>query len=159
MLVATFCEHFLWHLLSLFPFGILLIYTSIITLLQEELNKHNNGAQASQPVQKTQSHMPQKVDIYSQVKGPEKRGCVHCIGNIPKPKKPKASLSENQELRDELKKMRASLEKMRESQEKTNMFMANMMFVIQNRLWQICLNVLLQAAKQVYYILRFEFIF
>ncbi|KEH32473.1 uncharacterized protein [Medicago truncatula] len=78
----------------------------------EELNKHNNGAQASQPVQKTQSHMPQKVDIYSQVKGPEKRGCVHCIGNIPKPKKPKASLSENQELRDELKKMRASLEKM-----------------------------------------------
>jgi hypothetical protein len=96
--------------------------------------------------------MPRKVDIYSQVKGPEKRGRVHCIGNIPKPKKTKASLSEYQELRDELKKMRVSLEKMRESQGKTNMFMANMMSVIQNRLSQEDLNVLLQAAKQVYYI-------
>ena len=66
-----------------------------------------------------------------------------CIGNIPKPKKSKASLSENQELRDELKKMR-------ESQERTNVFMASMMLVIQNRLSQEDLNDILQAAKQVY---------
>jgi uncharacterized protein YeeX (DUF496 family) len=80
---------------------------------------------------------------------------VRCIGNIPKPKKSKASLSENQELRDELKKMR-------ESQERTNVFMANMMSVIQNRLSQEDLNDILQAAKQVYYIidiLLFEFRF
>ena len=69
-----------------------------------------------------------------------------CIGNIPKPKKSKASLSENQELRDELKKMR-------ESQERTNMFMASMMLVIQNRLSQEDLNDILQVAKQVYYII------
>jgi len=77
---------------------------------------------------------------------------VRCIGNIPKLKKSKASLSENQELRDELQKMR-------ESQEMT---MANMMSVIQNRLSQEDLNVILQAAKQVYYIidiLLFEFKF
>jgi len=80
---------------------------------------------------------------------------VCCIGNIPKPKKSKASLSENQELRDELKKMR-------ESQERTNMFMASMMLVIQNRLSQEDLNDILQVAKQVYYIidiLLFEFRF
>ncbi|XP_058739724.1 uncharacterized protein LOC131611912 [Vicia villosa] len=85
--------------------------------------------------------MPWKDDIYSQVKGPEKRGHVRCIGNIPKPKKSKAFLSENQELRDELKKMR-------ESQERTNVFMENMMSVIQNRLSQEDLNVILQAARQ-----------
>ena len=99
--------------------------------------------------------MPWKNDIYSRVKGAEKRRHVRCIGNIPKPKKSKASLSENQELRDELKKMR-------ESQERTNVFMANMMSVIQNRLSQEDLNDILQAAKQVYYIidiLVFEFRF
>jgi len=60
---------------------------------------------------------------------------------------------ENQELRDELKKMR-------ESQERTNVFMTNMMSVIQNRLSQEDLNDIIQAAKQVYYIidiLLFEF--
>jgi len=80
---------------------------------------------------------------------------VRCIGNILKPKKSKVSLSENQELRDELKKMR-------ESQERTNVFMASMMPVIQNRLSQEDLNDILQAAKQVYYIidiLLFEFRF
>ena len=62
-------------------------------------------------------------------------------------------MSENQELRDELKKMR-------ESQERTNVFMTNMMSVIQNRLSQEDLNDIIQAAKQVYYIidiLLFEF--
>ena len=130
-----------------------LIYISII-IFQEELNKHNNEVETSQSVG-TQSHMPWKNDIYSRVKGAEKRGHVRCIGNIPKPKKSKASLSENQELRDELKKMR-------ESQERTNVFMANMMSVIQNRLSQEDLNDILQAAKQVYYIidiLLFEFRF
>ncbi|XP_058775086.1 uncharacterized protein LOC131649340 [Vicia villosa] len=76
--------------------------------LIEELNKHNNEAETSQSIEKTPSHLPWTDDIYSQVKGPEKRGRVKCLGNIPKPKKSKASLSENQELRDELKKMRES---------------------------------------------------
>jgi hypothetical protein len=44
--------------------------------------------------------MPWKDDIYSKVKGYDKRGeqrgRVRCIGKIPKPKKFKASLSENQ---------------------------------------------------------------
>ncbi|XP_058783972.1 uncharacterized protein LOC131658723 [Vicia villosa] len=56
----------------------------------EKLNKHNNEAETSQSVQKIQSHMPWKDDIYSQVKGSEKRGHKRCIGNIPKPKKSKA---------------------------------------------------------------------
>ncbi len=49
---------------------------------------------------------------------------------------------------------------MRESQERTNVVMANMMSVIQNRLSQEDLNDILQAAIQVYYIidiLVFEF--
>ena len=49
--------------------------------------------------------------------------------------------------------MRDDLRKMRESQERTNVFMENMMSVIQNRLSQEDLNDILQAAKQVYYII------
>lgn len=96
--------------------------------------------------------MSWKDDVYSQIIGPEKRGRVRCIGNIPKPKKSKTSLFENQELRDELKKMR-------ESQDRTNLFMQNMMSVIQTRLSQEDLNVILQAARQVCYILFFKIIF
>jgi hypothetical protein len=128
-------------LFILFPFSFL--------LFQEELNKHNNEAETSQSAQKTQSNMPWKNDIYSEVKGAEKRGHVRCIGNIPKPKKSKASLSENQELRDELQKKRESQEKMQESQDRTNLLMANIMSVIQNLLSEEDLNVILQAAKHV----------
>ena len=135
-----------------YNFHVTFCLITTIIIFQEELNKHNNEAETSHSVQKTQNHMPWKDDIYSQVKGPENRGRVRCLGNIPKPKKSKASLSENQELRDELKKMR-------ESQERTNVFMENMMSVIQNRLSQEDLNVILQAARQVYYILLFGFIF
>ena len=49
--------------------------------------------------------------------------------------------------------MRDELKKMRESQERTNVFMTSMMSVIQNRLSQEDLNDILQAAKQVYYII------
>jgi hypothetical protein len=64
--------------------------------------------------------MPWKDDMYSKVKGPEKIGRARCIGKIPKPKKLKASLSENQELRDKLKQM-----------EKKNK-------IVQMRCWQMC---------------------
>lgn len=67
-------------------------------------------------------------------------------------KKSKASLSKNHELRDELKKMR-------ESPEKTNVLMENMMPMIQNRLSQEYMNVILQAVRQSYYILLLQFIF
>jgi hypothetical protein len=56
-------------------------------MFQEKLNKYDNEAGTSQSVQEIQSHMPWKDDIYSKVKGPEKRGRARCIGKIPKPKK------------------------------------------------------------------------
>ncbi|XP_058783971.1 uncharacterized protein LOC131658722 [Vicia villosa] len=49
----------------------------------EKLNKHNNEAETSQLVQKTQSHMPWKDGIYSQVKGSEKRGHATDASSVP----------------------------------------------------------------------------
>jgi hypothetical protein len=68
--------------------------------------------------------MPWKDDIYIYIflsTRPEKgKGArVRCIGKILKPKKLKASLSENQELRDKLKQM-----------EKKK--------IVQMRCWQMC---------------------
>ncbi|XP_039683073.1 mitochondrial import receptor subunit TOM20 [Medicago truncatula] len=67
-------------------------------------------------------------------------------GKITKPKKSKASLSENQELLDELKKMR-------ENQEKTNLIMENMMSFIQNRFSGEDVNAIIQASRQLSYII------
>ena len=86
-------------------FPVVFCLNSFFIIFQEELSKHNNKGEISQSIQKIPSHMSWKDDIYSQVKGSEKREHVCCIGNIPKPKKPKVSLSKNQELKDELKKM------------------------------------------------------
>jgi len=60
-----------------------------------------------------------------------------------KPKKSKASLSENQELLDELKKMC-------ENQERTNLIMENMMSFIQSRFSGEDVNAFIQASRQVY---------
>ncbi|KAK2430018.1 hypothetical protein QL285_028398 [Trifolium repens] len=76
---------------------------------QEKLNKYDNETGTSQSVEEIQSDMPWKDDIYSKVKGTEKRGeqrgRLRCIGKIPKPKKLKVYLAENQELRDKVKQM------------------------------------------------------
>lgn len=128
-------------------------------MFQEELNKHDNEAGTSQSVQEIQSHMPWKDDIYSQVQGPEKKGRVRCMGKIPKPKKLKASLSENQELRDKVKKMEEKHKQMEEKQESTNAVLANVLSLIQNRFDGEDVNEILRAVRQVYFILRFEFIF
>ena len=78
-------------------------------MFQEKLNKYDNETGTSQSVKEIQSDMPWKDDIYSKVKGTEKRGeqggRLRCIGKIPKPKKLKVSLAENQELRDKVKQM------------------------------------------------------
>lgn len=128
-------------------------------MFQEELNKHDNEAGTSQSVEEIQSHMPWKDDIYSQVQGPEKKGRVCCMGKIPKPKKLKASLSENQELRDKVKKMEEKHKQMEEKQESTNAVLANVLSLIQNRFAGEDVNDILRAVRQVYFILRFEFIF
>ncbi|CAJ2642143.1 unnamed protein product [Trifolium pratense] len=108
----------------------------------EELNKHDNEAGTSQSVQEIQSHMPWNDDIYSKVQGPEKRGQVRCMGKIPKPKKLKASLSENQELRDKVKQMQ-------EQQNNTNAVLVNVLSLIQNRFSGEDVNDILRAARQV----------
>ncbi|XP_045826661.1 uncharacterized protein LOC123918622 isoform X3 [Trifolium pratense] len=109
---------------------------------QEELKKHDNEVETSQSVQEIQSHMPWMDDIYSKVQGPEKRGPVRCMGKIPKPKKLKASLSENQELRDKVKQMQ-------EQQNNTNAVLVNVLSLIQNRFSGEDVNDILRAARQV----------
>jgi hypothetical protein len=121
-------------------------------MFQEKLNKYDNEAGTSQSVQEIQSHMPWKDDMYSKVKGPEKRGQARFIGKIPKPKKLKASLFENQELRDKLKQME-------KEQDSTNAVLANVLSLIQNRFAGEDVNDILRAARQVYFILLFVFIF
>ncbi|CAJ2663269.1 unnamed protein product [Trifolium pratense] len=108
----------------------------------EELKKHDNEVETSQSVQEIQSHMPWMDDIYSKVQGPEKRGPVRCMGKIPKPKKLKASLSENQELRDKVKQMQ-------EQQNNTNAVLVNVLSLIQNRFSGEDVNDILRAARQV----------
>ncbi|KAK2449478.1 hypothetical protein QL285_008672 [Trifolium repens] len=80
--------------------------------------------------------------MYSKVKGPEKRGQARCIGKIPKPKKLKASLFENQELRDKLKQME-------KEQDSTNAVLANVLSLIQNRFAGEDVNDILCAARHV----------
>ncbi|XP_024631542.1 uncharacterized protein [Medicago truncatula] len=65
-----------------------------------------------------------------------------CISKIHKPKKLKASLSEKQELLDELKQMR-------ESQERTCALLANFATLIQNRFSVEDVNDIIQPATQV----------
>lgn len=72
----------------------------------------------------------------------EKRARVRCISKIPKPKKLKATLTENQELLDELKRMR-------ESQERTCALLENFATLIQNRFSGEDVNDILQPATQV----------
>ena len=121
-------------------------------MFQEKLNKYDNEAGTSQLVQAIQSHMPWKDNMYSKVKGPEKRGQARCIGKILKPKKLKSSLFQNQELRDKLKQME-------KEQDSTNAVLANVLSLIQNRFVGEDVNDILRAARQVYFILLFEFIF
>ncbi|XP_045795626.1 uncharacterized protein LOC123890122 [Trifolium pratense] len=82
------------------------------------------------------------IYIYSKVQGPEKRGPVCCMGKIPKTKKLKASLSENQELRDKVKQMQ-------EQQNNTNAVLVNVLSLIQNRFSGEDVNDILRAARQV----------
>ncbi|XP_058727549.1 uncharacterized protein LOC131599070 [Vicia villosa] len=93
--------------------------------------------------------MPWKDDIYSKVKGPEKKGRVRCMGKIPKPKKLKAALSKNQELRDKVKQMEEKHKQMEEKQESTSVMLANMLSLIQNRFTGEDVNDILRAARQV----------
>lgn len=62
-------------------------------MFKEKFKKHDNKVGTTQFVQYKQSHMPQKNDIYSQVKGLENKGHVCCLGKISNPKNLKASLS------------------------------------------------------------------
>ncbi|KAK2443429.1 hypothetical protein QL285_014537 [Trifolium repens] len=112
----------------------------------EKLNKYDNETGTSQSVEEIQSDMPWKDDIYSKVKGTEKRGeqrgRLRCIGKIPKPKKLKVSLAENQELRDKVKQME-------KKQDNTNAVLANVLSLIQNRFAGEDVNDILRAARQV----------
>ena len=89
--------------------------------------------------------MSWKEDIYSQVQGLEKRGRVRCMGKIPKCKKSRVSLSENKELRDQMKHMQNML--------------TNVLTFIQNRFPGEDLNDIIQAARQVhlFFSLRYSF--
>jgi hypothetical protein len=61
-------------------------------------------------------------------------------------------LSENQELRDKLKQME-------KKQDITNAVLANVLSLIQNRFAGKDVNDILRAARKVYFVLLFEFIF
>jgi hypothetical protein len=74
------------------------------------------------------------------------------LARFPNPKKLKASLSENQELRDKLKQME-------KEQDSTNAVLANVLSLIQNRFAGEDVNDILRAARQVYFILLSVFIF
>ncbi|KAK2419098.1 hypothetical protein QL285_041229 [Trifolium repens] len=112
----------------------------------EKLNKYDNETGTSQSVEEIQSDMPWKDDIYSKVKGTEKRGeqrgRLRCIGKIPKPKKLKVYLAENQELRDKVKQME-------KKQNSTDAVLANVLSLIQNRFVGEDVNEILRAARQV----------
>lgn len=71
---------------------------------------------------------------------------MRCISKIHKPKKSKASLSEKQELLDEIKQIR-------ESQERTCALLANFATLIENRFSFEDVNDIIQPATQVYFIL------
>ncbi|KAK2360761.1 hypothetical protein QL285_085991 [Trifolium repens] len=112
----------------------------------EKLNKYDNETGTSQSVEEIQSDMSWKDDIYSKVKGTEKRGeqrgRLRCIGKIPKPKKLKVYLAENQELRDKVKQME-------KKQNSTDAVLANVLSLIQNRFVGEDVNEILRAARQV----------
>ncbi|KAK2376394.1 hypothetical protein QL285_077185 [Trifolium repens] len=86
---------------------------------QEKLNKYDNETGTSQSVDEIQSDMPWKDDIYSKVKGTEKR-----------------------ELRDKVKQME-------KKQNSTDAVLANVLSLIQNRFVGEDVNEILRAARQV----------
>lgn len=128
-------------------------------MFREELKKHDNKVRTSQLAQTKQSHIPWKDNIYSQIKGPEKKRRVRCTGKIPKPKKLKVILFENQEVCNKVKKMEEKHKQMEEKQESTNVMLANVLSFIQNWYTRENVNDNLRAARHVYFILLFKFIF
>lgn len=101
----------------------------------EEIKKHCNEAGTSQSTQNKQGSMSWKDDIFSKVQGAAKKGRVRCMGKLPKSKKSKVVLSENEELRDRVKTMEGLL--------------ANVMTLIQSRFSGEDVNEIIQAARQV----------
>jgi len=79
--------------------------------------------------------MSWKDDMFSKVQGVAKKGCVRCMGKLPKSKKSKVDLAENEELRDRVKTMEGLL--------------ANVMNLIQSRFSGEDVNEIIQAARQV----------
>lgn len=117
----------------------------LFVMFQEELKEHNCEAGTSQVTPKSQRHMPWKDDIFSLVQGPAKKGRLRCMGKMPKAKKSKVEVSENQdnqELRNRVKRME-------------NLFL-NVMTLIENRFPGEDVNDILETVRQVYYILLLE---
>ena len=63
-------------------------------------------AESSQNLQSTQDSTDWTNDIYSKVKGPEKRGCVHCLGKLPH----QASSSQSSYANNRVQKLKNLLE-------------------------------------------------
>ncbi|RZC02486.1 hypothetical protein D0Y65_017567 [Glycine soja] len=59
------------------------IVTEKAAIVIDELKKKMVEAESLQNLQSTQDSTDWTNDIYSKVKGPEKRGCVHCLGKLP----------------------------------------------------------------------------
>ena len=62
--------------------------------------------ESSQNLQSTKDSINQKNDIYLKVKGPEKRGRVHCLGKLPH----QASSSQSSYVDNIIQKLENSLE-------------------------------------------------
>ncbi|XP_040862094.1 uncharacterized protein [Glycine max] len=67
----------------------------------DELKKKMVEAESSQNLQSTQDSTDRTNDIYSKVKGPEKRGCVRCLGKLPH----KASSSQSSYTNNRIQKL------------------------------------------------------
>ena len=74
--------------------------------MQDELKKKMVKTQSSQTLQSTQDSTNQTTDIYSKVKGPEKRGRVRCLGKLPH----QASSSQSSYANNRVQKLKNLLE-------------------------------------------------